>query len=116
MARRREEIVTQSPSLISCPSEFVSRPSPRRTPFFSRLSMAGIPRLWQMVTTCTAAEVKLMIASISRMTTESVGTNVFLQRHTFSPALLARKAASPLKYTRAETADRGSTDTPEQKL
>ena len=29
--------------------------------------------LWQIVTTCTAAEVKLRIASTSRITTVSVG-------------------------------------------
>src|SRR5512143_470459 len=116
MFLRLEEMVIQSPSLISVPLELTRHPSPRHcTPFFSRLSNAGMPRLWQIVTTCTAAEVKLRTASISHITTVSVGTKVFLHRHTISPWLLARKAASPVKYTRAETAERGSTETPEQK-
>lgn len=56
-----------------------------------------------------------MIASISRMTAESVGKNVCLQRHTFSPFPFAVKAAPELKYTRADMAVRGRTETPEQK-
>jgi hypothetical protein len=56
-----------------------------------------MPRLWQMVTTWMAAEVRLRMASISRITTVSVGTKLFLQRQTFSPRLLATSAVSLLK-------------------
>jgi hypothetical protein len=38
----------------------------------------------------------LMMASISRITAESVGRKVFLQRHTLSPLPFAVKAAPPL--------------------
>ena len=94
----------QSPSRISWPLELTRLPPGcKSTPFFSRLNKAGIPRLWQIVTTWMAADVRLMIASISRITTVSVGTKVVLQRHTFSPMLLAFNAASPVKYTRADT-------------